>query len=72
MATDLEKALLQELADIRAGRAVHTHTCTDGHPWRCTSPYCFDLHAPCSDHGGGPIGRPPAYAFDHSYNRLYA
>jgi hypothetical protein len=39
------------------GVPVHTHRCTDGHEWFCSSPYCEDVSAAaraCVQHGGTP------------------
>lgn len=60
-----EAALLQEIADLRAGVAVHEHRPRDGSdPFKCTSPYCEDL-------GGPSVGPPPAYEPTDRYRREY-
>lgn len=36
-------------------RPVHIHTCVEGHPWPCPSPYCEDVNRRalrCPGHGG--------------------
>lgn len=38
--TNLEKALIAELSDVKAGVPSHKHTASSGEIWRCTSPYC--------------------------------
>lgn len=61
--------LLQELSDLRAGIAVHVHTCGE-HTWRCTSPYCDSIAMKCLKHGGGPLGAPPTHEIVPRYERV--
>jgi hypothetical protein len=47
---------------VSGDRPVHTHSCPQGHQWKCNSPYCEVLNDLCPAHGGDePVkqGREP-------------